>query len=107
MGFAADMTEADPWRGRHIDGSQLADKVIAAESARSLKTYRASLDGAPGGFGPQAAMLNRALFEGMATACWACANPDLAAERFNQHERHNRALWSKRLIASGVIGRSP
>ena len=97
------MMEADPWRGRHIDGSELADQVIAAESARGLKTYRASLDAALGGFGPQAAMLNRALFEGMATACWASANPQLAAERFNQHQRHNRALWSERLIASGVI----
>jgi SEC-C motif len=97
------MLEADPWRGRHIDGSQLTDKLIAAESARGLKTYRASLDAALGGFGPQAAMLNRVLFEGMATACWASANPQLAAERFNQHQRHNRALWSERLIASGVI----
>ncbi len=48
-------------------------------------------------------MLNRALFEGMATACWACANPQLAAKRFVQHQRHHRSQWSKRYLESGVI----
>jgi hypothetical protein len=79
--------------------------VIAAEAARGLKTFRGSLDAALGGFGPQAAMLNRALFEAMATTCWACANPELASERFSQHQRHHRALWSKRYLASGMIDR--
>ncbi len=103
LAFAVDMMEADPWRGKPIRDSQVADTVIAAESARGLKTYRASLDAALGGYGPQAAMMNRALFEGMATACWACANPQLASERFSQHQRHHRGLWSKRYLASGVI----
>jgi hypothetical protein len=103
LALAADMMEADPWRGRPIRDSQLADRLVAAESARGLKTYRASLDAALGGFGPQAAMLNRALFEGMATARWVCKPPQLAAERFLQHQRHYRALWSKRFLASEVI----
>lgn len=57
--FASGMLEAKPWRGRAM-GSSAADPLIAMESARSLKTYRAAVDGALGGFGPQAAMLNRA-----------------------------------------------
>ncbi|MGH2879587.1 MAG: YecA family protein [Solirubrobacteraceae bacterium] len=34
-------------------------------------------------------------------AYWVRANPELAAERFHQHRRHSRGLWSKRLVASG------
>ncbi len=103
LDFAAEMMEASPWRGRPVRDSQPADRLIAAEAARGLKTYRGSLDASLGGFGPQAAMLNRALFEGMATTCWACRNPKLAAERFAKHQCHHRALWSKRYLASGVI----
>lgn len=94
--------EPDTWRGRALKDT-LADRLVAAESARGLKTYRASLDAALGGFGPQAAMLDRTLFEGMATACWTVANQDLAAERFRQHLRHNKALWSKRFLAREMI----
>jgi hypothetical protein len=103
LSVAVEMVEAEPWRGRSLDGAQFADKLIAAESARGLKTYRASLDAALGGFGPQAAMMNRALFEGMATACWTSANPQLASERFQKHQRHNLVLWSRRYLASQVI----
>ena len=92
-----ELVGARPWRGRPVDG--MVDKLIASEAARGTKTFRAALDAVLGGFGPQAGMLNRALFEGMAIAHWVRANPALAAERFAEHVRHNRSLWNKRLIA--------
>jgi hypothetical protein len=94
--LAHEIVEADEWKGRGLDDAKLADSLIAMESARSLKTYRGALDAALGGFGPQAAMLNRSLFEGMAVAYWVRANPELAAERFEQHTRHNRSMWAQR-----------
>ena len=100
LSLAAELLEADPWRGRPITDS-LADKAIAAEAARGFKTFRGSFDAAIGGFGPQAAMLNRSLFEGMAVAYWVRANPDEAADMFHKHRRLARDKWNRRLVAQG------
>lgn len=35
----------------------------------------------------------RSLFEGMAIAHWAHANPERAVELFKKHGRHNELLW--------------
>jgi SEC-C motif len=94
--LAREIVEPESWKGRGLDDSKLADRLVIMEAARSLKTYRGSLDAALGGFGPQAAMLNRSLFEGMAVAYWVRANPELAAERFGQHINHNRGMWVQR-----------
>jgi SEC-C motif len=102
LGLAWDLLGATPWRGRPATDS-MADKLIAWEGARGLKTYRAALDAALGGFGPQAGMLNRALFEGMAMAHWVRRNPILAAQRFEEHLRHSRGMWNKRLISRGWL----
>ncbi len=103
--FAVDMMEADPWRGRPVKGS--SDRIVAAEAARGLKTYRGSLDAALGGYAPQAAMLNRALFEAMVVCWWTCKNPELAGQRFEQHERHRLVLWNRRYMATNVIAEPP
>jgi hypothetical protein len=95
------MLGADPWTGRPMTDAP-ADRLIISEAARGLKTYRASIDAALGGFGPQSAMLDRTLFEGMAVAYWVRANPELAAERFEQHSRHLRGIWKKRLLAQAM-----
>jgi hypothetical protein len=73
LDLAADLLEPDEWKGRALDDSSLVDRIVVGEVARGLKTFRASFDDCLGGFGPQAAMLNRALFEGMAVAYWARA----------------------------------
>src|SRR4051794_28614731 len=83
------------WTGRPIEST--ADRLIAVEFGRATKTYRAALDLSLGGFGPQASMLNRSLFEGMAVAYWISDNPDRAADLFEKHERHNRDVWVERL----------
>jgi hypothetical protein len=101
LDYAVEMVEADSWRGRPVRGHVLTDRLVAAEGARGLKTYRGSLDAALGGYGPQAAMLNRSQFEAMVGCWWMYKNPELAAERFQQHQAHQRGLWSRRLAAVG------
>ena len=84
------------WEGRGID-PQSVDPIIVVEAARQTKTYGGALRLAAGGFGPQASMLARSLFEGMAIAHWAHANPELALERFKKHARHSQLLWGDAL----------
>lgn len=85
------------WKGPTIHLESVGP-IILAESARATKTYGAVLRLLAGGFGPQAAMLSRSMFEGMAIAHWANANPDLAIERFKKHGRHSQLLWSDALL---------
>lgn len=80
------------WAGRTIDPASV-DSIILAEAARATKTYGGALDLVAGGFGPQAMMLNRPLFEGMAVAHWARANPARAVDLFLKHGRHAELLW--------------
>ena len=89
LDFARDLLI--PWPGRKIDGG--ADLVVAAEIARSVKTARASLVLSRAGFGQQATMLNRSLFEGMLVAHWVHLNPEAAEERFANHEKYMRLRW--------------
>ena len=84
------------WAGRPIDPESV-DPLIVAEGARATKTYGGTLRLAAGGFGPQASMLNRSIFEGMAIVHWAHANPDLAVELFEKHGRHSELLWGEAL----------
>lgn len=80
------------WEGRRIDPESV-DPIILAEGARATKTYGSALRLLAGGYGPQASMLNRSLFEGMAIAHWARTNPDRAVELFKKHGRHSELLW--------------
>ncbi len=99
--FAWAMLGTRPWQGRPLANE--VDKLISSEAARGLKTYRAALDAVLGGYGPQAEMLNRSLFEGMAVAHWVRANPEEATDRFAKHLRHNRGVWNKRLLGRDWI----
>jgi hypothetical protein len=78
-----------PWGGRTIkkaaiDDPPVADEIFALGFARSAKTYKAAVRLAKQGFGEQAAMLNRSLFEGMAVGFWVHHNEEEASERFIQ-----------------------
>lgn len=84
------------WAGRPIDAESV-DPIILAEGARATKTYGGTLRVAAGGFGPQASMLNRSVFEGMAIAHWAHTNADRAVELFKKHGRHAELLWGEAL----------
>ncbi|MGH3481427.1 MAG: DUF5677 domain-containing protein [Nocardioidaceae bacterium] len=71
--------------------------------ARSTKTYRAAVQLARHGYGEQAAMLNRSLFEGMAVAHWVHANERTASERFNRAFTFDRHLLARLLENIGWI----
>jgi hypothetical protein len=104
LDLADDLLKPVEWRGRALaeqGHSRIVDRIMVSEAARGLKTCRASYDLCLGGFGPQAAMMNRALFEGMAVAYWTRAHPADAAEMFAKHQRLARALWSERMVAEG------
>ena len=84
-----------PWQGRAIQKSSAdepprADEVLALLYARATKTFKAELLLAREGYGEQAAMLNRSLFEGMAVAHSVVANEEAAAERFIRSWRFDR-----------------
>jgi len=101
--FSWEVIGTEPWTGRAITES-LAERLIAAEMSRGFKSFCGVIDAALGGFGPQGAMVDRSLFEGMAVAHWVKLNPDLAADRFRKHMKHNTAMWNKRLGEHGQKG---
>lgn len=75
--------------------------LLLAIFARSTLTYRATMQLCRGGYGEQADMLNRSLFEDMAAAHWVSLHRDEAVARIEQHHQHSRVLWNR------VIERRP
>jgi hypothetical protein len=65
-----------------------ADKLIFRTYARSSKTYNASFLLSGRGYGVQAGMLNRSLFEDMIVAHWIKKNAANASEKYERHRRH-------------------
>ena len=81
---AAERFRSWPPREGEVDDAEAgADDIISLELARSTKTFRGVVELCRSGYGEQAAMLNRSLFEGMAVAHWVHANTTDATERFN------------------------
>lgn len=85
------MDSAKPWPARALDETG-PDGIVAALFARSTNTYWSAIELAGMGFGEQALMLNRSLFEDMVDAHWVTVEPDLARERFEQHFRYSQML---------------
>lgn len=83
----------NPWTGRPLDreGSP-HDLLVAALFARAFNTYWSAVELARMGFGEQAAMLNRSLFEDMVDIHWVCTEPERALELYEQHHEHSRML---------------
>ncbi len=65
-----------------------AGALIMRTYARSSKTFLGSFRLAAVGYGAQAAMLNRSLFEDMIVAHWIRRNPTEAPEMFERHRQH-------------------
>lgn len=59
--------------------------IVLALSAGATTTYEAAIHLARDGFGYQAAMLNRSLFEAMVDSYWTAMNPELALQRLREH----------------------
>jgi hypothetical protein len=75
--------------------------LLLAIFARSTLTYRAIMHLRQGGYGEQADMLNRSLFEDMAAEHWVSLHREEAIERLEKHHQHSRVLWNR------VIERRP
>jgi hypothetical protein len=78
------------WTGRGIEST--ADGLVVAIFSRSTDTFTCSARNVRLGFGAQAAMLNRSLFEDMVDAHWIVTDPDTAAARYGDHHEHGRML---------------
>jgi len=78
------------WPGRLIENT--AEGLILTLFARSLDTFMAAVRLASLGYGAQAAMLNRSLFEDMIDVHWIATEPEAAEQRYRDHHQHGRML---------------
>ena len=81
-----------PWGGRAIDRRH--EQLLVALFSRSLRTYSGAVELARIGYGPQAVMLNRSLFEDMIDAHWITVEPELSVRLAEDHHQHIRMLNS-------------
>ena len=79
-----------------------AGRIILWTYARSTKTFRASLRLAAGGYGEQAMMINRSLFEDMAIARWVERHPEEALPQLTRHTKWARERWGKEMEETGL-----
>jgi SEC-C motif len=87
-----------------------ADRIIALAIARGTTTFKAALALIRVGFGREAGMLNRSMFEGMAVAHWVSAEPQVAADRFrkaNEFEIHLMREKAATLDSDQVVPSGP
>ena len=67
-----------PWGGRSLNPERTEDALLAALLSRSSNTFWAAIELCQIGFGEQALMLNRSLFEDMVDAHWVTVDPTTA-----------------------------
>jgi hypothetical protein len=100
-------SRTSPWSGRPVEAKDTErlspDEIIVMELSRSRKSYEASFDLARRGFGEQAAMINRSLFEGMAVAHWVHSHESEAMDRFNRAARLHDHLYVERVRNAGWL----
>jgi hypothetical protein len=98
-------SRVDPWSGRDLKVNRpthrSADEIVVLELSRGLRSYQASVDLSRRGYGDQAAMVNRSLFEGMAIAHWVHVNEVAAERKFRRAALLNDHLWIERLENTG------
>jgi hypothetical protein len=78
-----------------------AGALILATYARSSKTFNASVRLAALGYGAQAGMLNRSLFEDMIIAHWIRRNPTDAPDMFERHRRYTIDQIREKILEHG------
>jgi hypothetical protein len=86
--YAKDLTKS--WPGRPVENTP--DGLIISLFTRSLDTFMAVVRLASLGYGAQAAMLNRSLFEDMIDVHWVATDPEAATQRYEDHHEHGRML---------------
>jgi hypothetical protein len=101
-GFVADSLSPS----LHVPGDAMRATVTIAHFARATATFDSILLLAENGFGSQAMMLNRALFELAVNAWWSRLDDDLTEERFvgwaqlDWHLQREKALKYPDLLGS-------
>jgi hypothetical protein len=83
------------WERKPVQSREPFHFLIQAIFARSTLTFRAIMQLSRGGYGEQADMLNRSLFEDMAAAHWISMHGEEAVERIEQHHQHSRVMWNR------------
>jgi hypothetical protein len=80
-----------------VPGRQLgaAETLLIAFWLRSVTTFEAIMVLADHGYGEQAAMLSRSLFENMVDAHWIVDDQDHAVDQFRRHEKHSNAVTAE------------
>lgn len=78
------------WPGRSVEN--VCDGLILALFARSLDTATAAVRLAGAGYGAQASMLNRSLFEDMIDSHWVATEEEAAEDCYSDHLQHGRML---------------
>ncbi len=91
------------WGGRGLEEESPHEQLLAMILSRSLNTYWSAIELARIGFGAQAAMLNRSLFEDMVDAHWITIEPELAAQRIEEHHLHGQMLLADAARAQGIM----
>ncbi len=86
--YAKGLTTA--WPGRLIDTT--SEGLILTLFSRSLDTFTAAVRLSSLGYGAQASMLNRSLFEDMVDVHWIATEPEVAEQRYREHLQHGRML---------------
>jgi Family of unknown function (DUF5677)/SEC-C motif len=78
------------WPGRAVES--VPDGLILALFARSFDTAAAAIRLAADGYGAQASMLNRSLFEDMIDVHWVATEEEAAERCYADHLQHGRML---------------
>jgi Family of unknown function (DUF5677) len=78
------------WPGRAVEN--VADGLLLALFARSFDTATAAVGLAADGYGAQASMLNRSLFEDMIDVHWVATEEEAAERCYADHLQHGRML---------------
>jgi hypothetical protein len=95
------ISEVQNWSGRPVKRG--ADRIILFEAARATKTFDAIIRLCELGFGEQAVMLNRPLFEGMVVAHWVPDHRREAVGLFTRFARYSALLWWEGFNAMGWL----
>jgi hypothetical protein len=91
--------------GTRLEFMDATSEVVAIHYFRAANTYEAILHLALDGFGPQAELLIRPLFELALTAAWASFNPTVTERRYDLHRRYAFSLWAAARENSGIYKR--
>jgi hypothetical protein len=79
-----------------------AHHAVTWTTARSYRTFLAVVHLCECGYGQQAAMLNRTLFEDMISAHWAVKHPETAAKRLIEHDQYTATLRAEMYTEHGI-----